>query len=996
MRLHQLDITAFGPFAETVHVDFDELSAAGLFLLTGATGAGKTSVLDAVCFALYGDVPGERNAAKRLRSDHAAPGVAPRVELEATLSGRRFRIVRSPAWERPKKRGQGTTTQQASVTISERIDGEWTPLSSRLDETGHLMTRLLGMNVAQFTQVAMLPQGRFQSFLRARSEERHRLLQQLFRTGRFDEVERWLRERRLALRRESETAHQQVADLVSRVSEATDAALPESWDVRDLSSTASTGELRAWAAGLRETAATESRRCVEAEAAATRNEAAARRALDRARSHLDRRTRVLAAVAERDALAAASDEHAGACRALAEHRRASGVAPLHRMAAAARVAHEGAERAADEASRSAAQELGLLLVDEATLNASVESSLEQAARVRAALPRAQRLRAVTREIGTAQKQHGAATQRLAGLREQGAQLPRRLASLRAQLTASLEAAARVTILRTTIDQCRARLESHAQSELLELELEAATAALAEARALTARARETWLDLREARLDGMAAEIASALVVGASCPVCGSAEHPAKASPSPGSPDAADEKAALTALDDAKAAEHLHDTLVRDLSTRIAVARAAAGDEDVRALRERLIETESVLAELAPQVEAVEQLRHDVEAGEAERDRVAEQMHALATEVSALDEGLAARQREQASLRAELASLSDGVRDLTAQLDLHQARATAGRVALRALQEAAAAATSREETAAALAEAVREREFGSVEEALAAVLEPPVLADLERRTRDHERRLATATSVLEEPGAAELAVSDAPDVAALEAAHAEALAGLGVARAQLSRWQGRVHRLDALVAELEAALQAWTPLREELDRVTGLASFVDGKSSDNRWQMRLSAYVLAYRLAQVVAAANERLSRMSDQRYSLEHTGRRGAGETRGGLSLLVRDDWTGETRDPATLSGGETFVVSLALALGLADVITQEAGGADLDTLFVDEGFGSLDADTLDDVMDTLDSLRDGGRVVGVVSHVAEMRDRIPTQLRVTKVRTGSTLALAR
>ncbi len=158
--------------------------------------------------------------------------------------------------------------------------------------------------------------------------------------------------------------------------------------------------------------------------------------------------------------------------------------------------------------------------------------------------------------------------------------------------------------------------------------------------------------------------------------------------------------------------------------------------------------------------------------------------------------------------------------------------------------------------------------------------------------------------------------------------------------------------------------------------------MEGKSIDNLLRMRLSAYVLAYRLSQVVAAANERLARMSDQRYSLEHTGRRGAGETRGGLSLLVRDDWSGEARDPATLSGGETFVVSLALALGLSDVITHESGGAALDTLFVDEGFGSLDADTLDDVMDTLDSLRDGGRVVGLVSHVAEMRDRIPTQLR--------------
>jgi exonuclease SbcC len=173
--------------------------------------------------------------------------------------------------------------------------------------------------------------------------------------------------------------------------------------------------------------------------------------------------------------------------------------------------------------------------------------------------------------------------------------------------------------------------------------------------------------------------------------------------------------------------------------------------------------------------------------------------------------------------------------------------------------------------------------------------------------------------------------------------------------------------------------------------------VEGKHADNRLQMRLSAYVLAHRLGQVVDAANLRLSTMSDQRYSLVHTGQRGAGETRGGLSLLVRDDWTGDTRDPATLSGGETFVVSLALALGLADVITDEAGGTDLETLFVDEGFGSLDAETLEGVMDTLDTLRDGGRVVGVVSHVPELQTRIPTQLRVHRGRTGShtTLSLA-
>jgi exonuclease SbcC len=135
--------------------------------------------------------------------------------------------------------------------------------------------------------------------------------------------------------------------------------------------------------------------------------------------------------------------------------------------------------------------------------------------------------------------------------------------------------------------------------------------------------------------------------------------------------------------------------------------------------------------------------------------------------------------------------------------------------------------------------------------------------------------------------------------------------------------------------------------------------------------------------------------MSDQRYSLVHTGQRGAGERRGGLSLLVRDDWTGDSRDPATLSGGEAFLASLALALGLADVVTARAGGIRLDTLFVDEGFGSLDAETLEDVMDTLDSLRDGGRVVGVVSHVPELQTRIPAQLRVHRGRRGSRTSLS-
>jgi len=295
---------------------------------------------------------------------------------------------------------------------------------------------------------------------------------------------------------------------------------------------------------------------------------------------------------------------------------------------------------------------------------------------------------------------------------------------------------------------------------------------------------------------------------------------------------------------------------------------------------------------------------------------------------------------------------------------------------------------------ALADAALGAGFESVEDARSARLDEDERDALLTELGRVDEALRAARSVVDDPEKRAAAVLPRPDVEALVAEHADAEIRARVAHARHDDAVRRQTRLHALSDQATAKLASWSPVREELELTARLAHFVEGKSPDNRLQMRLSAYVLAHRLTQVVAAANERLAGMSDQRYSLEHTGKRGAGETRGGLSLLVRDDWSGEARDPATLSGGETFVVSLALALGLADVITAEAGGADLDTLFVDEGFGSLDADTLDDVMDTLDGLRDGGRVVGVVSHVAEMQTRIPSQLRLTKGRAGSQVSV--
>jgi exonuclease SbcC len=205
----------------------------------------------------------------------------------------------------------------------------------------------------------------------------------------------------------------------------------------------------------------------------------------------------------------------------------------------------------------------------------------------------------------------------------------------------------------------------------------------------------------------------------------------------------------------------------------------------------------------------------------------------------------------------------------------------------------------------------------------------------------------------------------------------------------------VRTLTRAASALDETMVSWAPLRDDSLRAESMARLVRGTGADNHLQMRLSAYVLATRLDQVVEAANERLGHMRDQRYLLQRTGRVARKGSQAGLGLEVVDQWTGDVRDPATLSGGETFVVSLSLALGLSDVVTKEAGGTEIETLFVDEGFGTLDADTLDDVMDRLDGLRSGGRTVGVVSHVTELRTRIPTQVHVEKGRTGSTVGTA-
>ncbi len=999
MRLHSLEITAFGPFAETVSVDFDELSAAGLFLLSGQTGAGKTSVLDAVSFALYGDVPGDRSSAKRFRCDTAPAGLAPQVVLEATLSGRRFRLTRSPAWQRAKRRGTGHTTEQAHVLVEERVDDAWVALSTRMDEAGHLVTGLVGMTMPQFCQVAMLPQGRFQTFLRARSEERHRLLQQLFSTQRFEDMERWLREHARQLHRRSQARHREVAGVLNRLLEAADAGLPEGWTHDDLTAVAGSGALADWSAELTGSATATCAAAATARTAAAAAEQAAATARDAGRQLREQQRRFASARDERAALDADADAHASRRSRLDRARRAAAVTPLHRLSLSARQQRDRAGEAALSASVAAATLLDVPDPAPADLAAAESSARDLLADARALLPREAELAEITARVAADEATEADLVTEERRLAARVRLLPTEVTALGARLVEARAATARLTELVREIGQQSDRLAAHDRAGVLRQDLVAARTELSASVDRCQELKETWLELREARLQGMAAEIALDLAVGACCPVCGSAEHPHKAVPETGAPSAVSEKAARSALDDAELARAAHDARVRDLLTSLSVAEARTGDDqDADTLRASLAARRDERATLTVVAEEHDHLVARLVRTEAALADAAAERTAAQVELAAVRARLTAARGEQERIRCEVDALLAGTGHHTLEALVTDRGAlvdalTAARTSAERHDTAARAATEAE---AALHDWLDQHGFAAVDEALDAVLTDAALEALEGEVATYDARSSAVGSVLDDPDLCSAAALPVPDTAALDAAlsrtsraHAEASTTHQVAAT-------RAARLAALDADLRASLDGWAPLRESWAVAAELAAFVEGKSADNALRMRLSAYVLAWRLTQVVAAANQRLLRMSDQRYTLEHTGHRGAGETRGGLSLLVRDEWSGEARDPATLSGGETFVVSLALALGLADVVTAEAGGADLDTLFVDEGFGALDADTLDDVMGTLDGLRDGGRVVGVVSHVDELRTRIPTQLVITKQRAGSSVRVGR
>ena len=1073
MRLHRLTMTAVGPYAGTETIDFDRFAASGLFLLTGPTGSGKTTIIDAIVFALYGDVADADDSSKdRIRSRLAGPETQTVVELVFSTSAGAYRVRRTPAYRRPKRRGTGTTPERASLKVWRLTGPDGRSADDavlRPDEAGPELARAVGLSRSQFTQTVVLPQGKFARFLRASSDDRHLLLRDVFGTRVYDDLQKELADRARGAKRAAESARADVrstAEALIALLSGADGADDDADGSPDPAEPAGAGpsgpaesdpaepvsadpapdpadRLRLATAGAEvdavavEAVLDEARAGLDARLARTEADLAqARERRSRATAALEEAKDLAARLARREDLmearrrledgAARAREDVDRLDAAQRAARVAGVEALARRSAlGARAALEDLARegAGDDEGEGARAEMAGALdrLDLDHLGAAApqaESAVapppvpplsgtaalleDLRARAKAARERAaalapleeleQGLGARRAELDERRAQESEMHDLVVRDEEALAALPQDEDRRRTGWAAARRARSRLPALELAHERAAARLEAHERLAEVAERLEAAAGAVEQARTGALAARDRAHRLRRQWIGATAAGLVGELVEGEPCPVCGSPEHPA---PAEAGAEAVPRADVEQAEDEARRAEALLQEAVLD-AERLRTERDAAADRAGKGTR----------AEAAREVESAAAALETARDEAAAEERLDAELVELGRRSTELSERLAGRREALAGLRASSQTLDERLRADAARIE--EARGDAGTVAeLRAGHSARADADERLadltagardavlsaiEAAGALADALRAEDFADAGALARAGLDPGAREDLARRVQEAAVEAERVRRGLAEAAIAALTGEESADVEAAEAdgeaaeaAWRDAVEARGSLRARRDAVEASCRALSRAVTALGAATGDAAALVE----VSALAS----GSGSNRRAIPLASWVLLERFAEVLVFANQRLEHMSGGRYALVRVDDEKQTARRRGLGLGVVDRLGGETtRDPRTLSGGETFYVSLALALALADVVTTESGGITMETLFVDEGFGSLDPEALQDVLAELSRLRAGGRTVGIVSHVEELRRQIPDQIRVGRDDRGSRL----
>lgn len=996
MKPLRLSLQAFGSYAGELTVDFARLSRHGIFAISGPTGAGKSTIFDALVYALYDDLPGFR-VDGNVRSQYAAEEVETRVRLEFEVRGERWAVERTPTQLVRRRRGQGAPIERKSTVVLERVGEDGMPVAgsglSRKSAVADRIDALVGLSKEQFEQVVLIPQGRFEEVLKADTRARAVLLRRLFPVDVYGRVTAALK----AMADERQHAYSEATrafdDLLGRLGSSLVAALQAAGEAIDLdlseAGALDVDHLSAHLAALSSARLSLERRV--GTAASEHDQMV--RALEDARRTTASWDRWRADVAQAATFAADEASDAREATALARARRVADLDAALRAweqataelavaepACAAlrdrvRTACAGVGAVVDEALADVGEAVRLaerLRRDAETLHAEiavfealVESDRSLASRRR---DLADRRRAVDRRSVQRESERGA-VEELAAELDELARVALDLAVVRAGVE-TLDAERGVSLRRRAADD----------------ELAAAALAREEAARGAAAAQGRLEDVRTAWRNGLAGRLAQLLVDGAPCPTCGATDHP---SPAPMPHDAPDDDA-LAAAD--SACEEAHLALRRAEArhaTAVGVVRALGDARPFEVVDAELAARRAELARCQDAVTRLADLRDDLAKRRAALDAQALALDAETRQLDGLEAGLLAEEAAHQHARAQyerrhgglvspadragalagLAQEIDRLAELLAVLERagaseHQCRSVLGslldELGLDSPSALAAWRCGPEEIA---------------ERAAALHARAEARADVRRRIAEYETSGGPSVR---------------PDLSSMEAAaesartrHFELVRRQAVMEENAGFFVAGPSMIETAVKEVESARRALEQARTMADRCAGAG----GGASPTR--LSLENWVLADYLRQVLRQANERLATMTGGRFALQLSEGITDGRKAWGLELSAFDAYTGQVRPATTLSGGETFMAALALALGLADVVS---GGSnrEMGALFVDEGFGSLDPQSLESVVDVLRSLEDGGRLVGVVSHVEAVQHALPCGISVRTTPCGS------
>ena len=1013
MRPIRLRMTAFGPYASTETVDFRKALDGRLFGIYGPTGAGKTSILDGICFALFGESSGAERQGADLRSHHATAEVETEVQLVFDLGPRRYNVVRRPTQTVAAKRGGGVTTRQHFAAIYDATgldleaitdDVPGTVLAERKVETvADKLTELLGYKADQFRQVVLLPQGQFRKLLTAKSDERASVLRGLFDVSIYECFVERLKSDAATLRTKVNNARLKIEGRL------------QAHQAIDL-----TGLCDMLAAARTKAESLEDqRRTSERERDAARAGLASARQIEKLFEEYD------AAEAEWTKIEAETPR----IDALRSRARAAAAAktlqPLNKSAVDARKAFDDSHeeevdrtKAAENAASAYAEALLTLQTfndrDEERVVAQREvirledygSRLENARPIRKRLVDAGRVLTTCKtKLNTAALAVEDAAKRVQA--EESALQNARAAHERLNLARLSDATLKAEESAAHAYEVQARKVADLVKRVESAKDEADKAAL-----ILAGAKSAEVDAEGAMSAAQAVHLARKLAAGEPCPVCGSFDHPAPAH-EPLAGEGLDQafrvaRAAREAAEaeDRKASDRFAGSLGAHDQANETLARLPVPS---RTMRDVLADRDKLSVEVADLeiLADVAKAQSDLERASSAKAR-ADSHHASLT---------TAHSEAQTEHAAAASALETALAEVPEHLHAPEVLATQ-------LQDARNHAQNLVETYQTAIDA--ERELDSALQAAKAKLST-VQALTRDRKKQSERAQAGFESALRESGlnlsAFAAAQPDIPDVDAL----GQKIAGFDLGRAsaegrreralkaiegqarpdiatlstqaddadhRISEFDGAVAAHGALIAALDASLQDVRVLQSEADeasdafKIVGeLADLSDGK---NAQKLRLRDYAIAATFEAVLDAANIRFSKMSQKRFTLLRKQEVADGRARSGLDIAVYDAHTDQFRDAHTLSGGEGFLASLSLALGLSDIVQHEAGGVRLDAIFIDEGFGHLDDETLDSALTALRELVGADRAVGVISHVDAVKQQIPLGFDVHATLRGS------